>query len=76
MMKIRNYKDLQVWQKARELVKVVYPLIERFPKHEQFALCSQARRSVVSVPSNIAEGHARNTTKGASAKLRDNFLAI
>ncbi|HEV2388860.1 MAG TPA: four helix bundle protein [Candidatus Acidoferrales bacterium] len=59
---IRDYKDLQVWQKGMELAKRVYRLTKNFPAEEKFGLVSQMRRAVVSIPSNLAEGHARNTT--------------
>ena len=59
---IRDYKDLHVWQKGMELAKQVYLLTNRFPSEEKFGLISQMRRAAVSVPSNIAEGQARNTT--------------
>jgi len=59
---IRDYKDLHVWQKAMELAKHVYLLTGRFPSEEKFGLISQMRRAAVSIPSNIAEGQARNTT--------------
>jgi four helix bundle protein len=53
---MHNYKELKVWQKARELVKFIYELTKKFPKEEIYSLTSQIRRAVVSVPSNIAEG--------------------
>jgi four helix bundle protein len=59
----RNYKDLLVWQKAVALVKDVYVLTRRFPDDEKFGLTSQVRRSAVSVPSNMAEGQARQHKK-------------
>ena len=59
---IRDYKDLHVWQKGMELAKQVYLLTNRFPSEEKFGLISQMRWAAVSVPSNIAEGQARNTT--------------
>ena len=59
---IRDYKDLHVWQKGMELAKQVYLLTRCFPTEEKFGLISQMRRAAVSVPSNIAEGQARNTT--------------
>ena len=59
---VRSYKDLIVWQKSVELVKLVYALTRSFPTDEKFGLVSQMRRAAVSVPSNIAEGHARNTS--------------
>ena len=60
--KIKSYKDLVVWQKSLTLVKLVYQLTRSFPADEKFGLVSQMRRAAVSVPSNLAEGHARNTT--------------
>jgi four helix bundle protein len=56
-MYIKSHKELIVWQKAIELVKEIYKLTDQFPKSETFGLCSQMRRSAVSIPSNIAEGH-------------------
>lgn len=60
--RIKSYKDLVVWQKGLILVKQVYQLTRAFPTDERFGLVSQMRRAAVSVPSNLAEGHARNTT--------------
>jgi len=57
------YKKLKVWQKAMQLVIHVYKATKDFPKHEQYGLISQMRRSAISVPSNIAEGHGRNSEK-------------
>ena len=59
---IRDYKDLHVWQKGMQLAKGIYLLTGRFPSEEKFGLVSQMRRAAVSIPSNIAEGQARNTT--------------
>src|SRR5579875_2284019 len=58
-MKTRHFRDLQVWQKSMALAAAVYSLTDGFPKREVFGLTSQMRRSAVSVPSNIAEGHGR-----------------
>lgn len=63
MTKIRNYRDLLVWQKSMHLVNKVYKLTAFFPDSEKYALKSQLQRSAVSVPSNVAEGHARSSTK-------------
>jgi four helix bundle protein len=60
--KPQSYRDLVVWQKSIELAKQLYQLTSRFPIEEKFGLISQMRRAAVSVPSNIAEGQARNTT--------------
>jgi len=53
------FEKLVVWQKAMDLVQLVYDQIGRFPPQEKYALADQVRRSVVSVPSNIAEGNGR-----------------
>jgi four helix bundle protein len=58
-----NYRDLRVWDTAMSLVLEVYRITDSFPQAERFGLTSQLRRAAVSVPSNIAEGHAR-TTRG------------
>ena len=60
--KQQSYKDLVVWQKSIALVKVVYQLTRSFPADEKFGLVAQMRRAALSVPSSLAEGHARNTT--------------
>ena len=57
------YKDLILWQKSMELVKEVYLLIKKLPQEENYALSSQMRRAVVSIPSNIAEGSGRKSPK-------------
>ena len=58
---MKSYKELIVWQKAMDLVEEVYRLIKAFPKEEIYALINQVRRAVVSIPSNIAEGQARQS---------------
>lgn len=60
---MHNYKELNVWKKARAFVKEVYLLTAEFPKSEQFGLSSQIQRGAVSIPSNIAEGAGRGTEK-------------
>lgn len=60
-MQAKNYKDLEVWQLAMALATRVYSLTGAFPDAEKFSLTSQMRRAMVSVPSNIAEGHGRRT---------------
>jgi four helix bundle protein len=58
-----SYEELVVWQKAMELVRLVYQATRRFPLDERFALTDQLRRAVVSIPSNIAEGNGRGSNK-------------
>ena len=60
---IQNYKDLIVWQKAMDLTTEVYRLTKKLPKDELYGLINQMRRATVSIPSNIAEGNARFSTK-------------
>jgi four helix bundle protein len=59
----RSYKDLVAWQKSMDLATAVYRASQGFPQEEIFGLVSQTRRAAVSVPSNIAEGHARTSKK-------------
>ena len=58
---LRNYKDLKVWQKSYQLCLAIYDTTKYFPKEERYSLTSQIRRSVVSIPSNIAEGYGKKT---------------
>ena len=62
-MSMRTHKDLEVWKEAVQLVTQIYEVIKGFPKEELYGLISQIRRSAVSIPSNIAEGAARNSEK-------------
>ncbi len=71
LMQTKTYKDLIVWQKAMDLAEQTYKLTKCFPKEELYGLTSQLRRAAVSVPSNIAEGQARQST----AEFK-NFLSI
>ncbi len=71
MARVKTYKDLQVWNKAMDLVMAIYRHTETYPKHERFGLTSQTRRAATSIPANIAEGQARRHT----AEFR-NFLSI
>ena len=70
-MEESNFKKLIVWQKAMDLVDEVYALQRGFPKTEVFGLGDQLRRAVVSIPSNIAEGSGRNSSKDVG-----HFLSI
>jgi len=60
---MRNFRKLKVWHDARILVKDVYQLCSHLPNEEKFGLTSQIKRSVISVPSNIAEGSAKYSQK-------------
>ncbi len=60
---IKSYRDLLIWQKGMALAKQVYAMTHTFPGDERFGLTAQMRRAVVSVPSNIAEGQARQGRK-------------
>jgi four helix bundle protein len=58
MGQILSFRDLDAWQAAMDLVVLVYALCRQLPRTEQFGLISQMQRAAVSVPSNVAEGHA------------------
>ena len=60
---VSSYRDLEVWKKGVQLARLVYKLTGGFPKCEVYGMCSQMQRAAVSVPANIAEGHARSSTK-------------
>jgi len=62
-MGVKSYEELEVWREAMDLVVLVYNLTQAFPREEVYGLTSQIRRAAVSVPSNIAEGHGRSSTK-------------
>ena len=66
-----SFKDLTVWQRSMQLTVAIYQLTQAFPREEIYGLTSQIRRSAVSLPSNIAEGHGRLNT----AEFRQ-FLGI
>lgn len=66
-----TFEKLDVWKKSKDLVKDVYNLLNQFPNAEKYSLCDQLRRSIISVPSNIAEGSGR-----PSAKERNRFIEI
>jgi four helix bundle protein len=61
-MPVQSYRDLVAWQKSMDLIVDIYSCTQKFPKSEMYGLISQLRRAAVSVPSNIAEGHARCST--------------
>ena len=66
-----TYRKLRVYQQSKNLVLVIYDLLKKFPREENYALCDQLRRAVISIPSNIAEGISR-----ASRKEQIHFLEI
>ncbi|NIV32454.1 MAG: four helix bundle protein [Anaerolineae bacterium] len=61
--KVRSYRDLQVWQRAKAFAVEIYRTTESFPRREQYGLTNQIRRAAVSIPSNIAEGHIKRSDK-------------
>lgn len=63
MSSIKSYKDLLAWQKAMDLVELVYELTRQFPREELFGLATSLRRAAVSIPSKIADGHERDNTR-------------
>lgn len=62
-MGVLDYKELIIWQKSMDLVSEVYKLVKKLPREENYALSDQIRRSAVSIPSNIAEGNSRDSTR-------------
>jgi len=82
-MKINSFEDLLVWQKARELTKLVYELTNTYPKAERYNLVDQIRRAVISIAANIAEGFSRyrlkesimfyRNARGSSAELKSHL---
>jgi len=83
-MKVLSHKDLEVWQRSMNLVADIYLLTKTFPKEELYGLVSQMRRAAVSIPSNIAEGRAKKSTRdyirfiniayGSAAELETQML--
>ena len=81
---VKSYQDLRVRQKSMDLVEEIYTLVKGLPKEEMYELSSQMRRASVSIPSNIAEGHARHTpnefthflatARGSCAELQSQML--
>ena len=62
-LKIKTYRDLNIWQKSMEIVKEIYKTTENFPRQETYGLSNQMRRAAISIPSNIAEGFRRYHNK-------------
>jgi len=62
-MEVYGYRKLIAYQKAKEVVKRSYKLLNKFPAEERFALCDQLRRASISITSNIAEGVTRYSVK-------------
>ena len=62
-MTIKSHRDLHVWQHAVVLVELIYEVTKCFPGHEAYGLTSQLRRAAISIASNIAEGHAKASSK-------------
>jgi four helix bundle protein len=81
---MKTHKDLFVWQKAMDIVEMIYGMTENIPKSELYGLTNQIRKSAVSIPSNIAEGAARSSDKefaqflyialGSAAELETQLL--
>jgi four helix bundle protein len=60
---IRSYRQLIAWQKAMALAEAIYQLVRALPDEERFGLSHQLRKCAISIPSNIAEGHTRHSTR-------------
>ena len=63
MSTVSHFRELHVWQRGMDIVETVYRVSAAFPKSELYGLTGQVRRAAVSVPSNVAEGHTRASTK-------------
>jgi four helix bundle protein len=72
---IKSYKDLTVWRKSFKLALRIYRTTKQFPQEELYGLVSQVRRAAFSIPSNIAEGYARNSTADYKRFLRTAFAS-
>ena len=70
------FRQLRVYSNSKELVKYVYTLLQKFPVEEKFALCSQIRRAVTSVPINIAEGFGRFSSKEKKTNKLQKYKTI
>ena len=71
-----KYSDLRVWQKSMDLVELIYRVTVMFPSAEKFGLTNQIRKAVVSIPSNIAEGHGRKFTRAYMNNLSIAFGSL
>ena len=67
--KIRNFKDLKIWQESVEFVEEIYRITKKFPREELYGIVNQIRRSALSLPSNIGEGFMRYHNK--ESKVRE-----
>ena len=63
MGNLKTHRDLDIWREGIELVVKVYEIVQKFPNEEKYGLVDQIKRSAISIPSNIAEGAARNSKK-------------
>ena len=63
MEEVKSYRNLIVWQKSIEVCALIYQLTRDFPSEETFGITSQLKRAAISVPTNISEGHSRNSRK-------------
>ena len=80
----KDYKDLLIWKKSMDLVVEIYHLVKRLPKEETYSLSDQMRRAAISIPSNIAEGFFRHSSRqyiqflsvarGSTAELETQLL--
>jgi four helix bundle protein len=69
-MKVKSYKELDVWKKGIKIVDRIYEITADFPQSQLYGLTSQMQRAAISIPSNIAEGFARGHTAGYKQFLR------
>ena len=67
---IKSFKDLEVYKRSKELVKETYKITDRYPEKEKYNVVSQLRRSILSIPLNIAEGYGRQSKEDFKRFLR------
>ncbi len=74
---MHNFRELQIWQKSRHLVKKIYHLTGSFPKEEKYGLSAQIQRAAVSISANVAEGSGRSSNKDFRRFFRNgNIISI
>jgi four helix bundle protein len=71
-----KYEDLEIWQLAIELIKIIYKILKKFPEDERYGLTSQGKRAVVSIALNVAEGSGRHTDRDFSVFVNRSVTSL